>query len=395
MNEYCNIEIQKLASSAASGRYLLGYNGKFFEANSYVVELINYLQENADEDVAISKYIEKRQGKYTKKQVKGFIEKYLYPLVNTDVPQKRKQFLYEKELFSASLVDKITPYLVGLFNKWLVCGILIFAVIVDVSYLSQTSNLLDFNKHIDAYSIIGIVMFMLGSSLFHELGHATACRHFGIQHKGIGFGLYLNFPVFYTDVTEIWKLNRQQRNVVNLAGVYFQSYCLIGLIIIYMITPSDLIRYLILSMNFGFLMVLTPFFKFDGYWIASDILGVPNLRRRAQELYGYIYHRLRGTMGRKPYLLELKPCAKYTFMVYSILVNLFMGYYFVYIIPSFVYHFVMWFPSEIEKIVILLSNNMAPPFSLLRNICMQLLFLILILVMIYRIVSPLFSKCKK
>ena len=130
-------------------------------------------------------------------------------------------------------------------------------------------------------------------------------------------------------------------------------------------------------------------------WIASDILGVPNLRRRAQELYGYIYHRLRGTMGRKPYLLELKPYAKYTFMVYSILVNLFMGYYFVYIIPSFVYHFVMSFPSEIEKIVILLSNNMAPPFSLLRNICMQLLFLILILVMIYRIVSPLFSKCKK
>ena len=80
MNEYCNIEIQKLASSAASGRYLLGYNGKFFEANSYVVELINCLQEHADEDVAISKYIEKRQGKYTKEQVKGFIEKYFLTL---------------------------------------------------------------------------------------------------------------------------------------------------------------------------------------------------------------------------------------------------------------------------------------------------------------------------
>lgn len=113
MNEYCNIEIQKLASSAASGRYLLGYNGKFFEANSYVVELINYLQENADEDVAISKYIEKRQGKYTKEQVRGFIEKFIHPLVHTEAPQKRKQFLYEKELFSASLVDKITPYLVN------------------------------------------------------------------------------------------------------------------------------------------------------------------------------------------------------------------------------------------------------------------------------------------
>ena len=30
MNEYCNIEIQKLASSAASGRYLLGYNNMMY-----------------------------------------------------------------------------------------------------------------------------------------------------------------------------------------------------------------------------------------------------------------------------------------------------------------------------------------------------------------------------
>ena len=78
--------------------------------------------------------------------------------------------------------------------------------------------------------IIGLFTFILGSSFFHELGHASACKYFGIQHGGIGFGLYLNFPVLYTDVTEVWKLKRGQRCVVNLAGVYFQSYWLILLL---------------------------------------------------------------------------------------------------------------------------------------------------------------------
>lgn len=59
----------------------------------------------------------------------------------------------------------------------------------------------------NAYSIIGLLAFVLLSSFFHELGHASACKYFEVKHGGIGFGLYLNFPVLYTDVTEVWKLN--------------------------------------------------------------------------------------------------------------------------------------------------------------------------------------------
>ena len=67
--------------------------------------------------------------------------------------------------------------------------------------------------------VVGLLVFMVVSSLFHELGHASACKHFGIRHGGIGFGLYLNFPVLYTDVTEVWRLRRADRCIVNLGGV--------------------------------------------------------------------------------------------------------------------------------------------------------------------------------
>lgn len=137
--------------------------------------------------------------------------------------------------------------------------VMLIGFLVDIFFMITTENLLQFSSHVNVYSILGLLVFMLGSSLFHELGHASACKYYGIKHGGIGFGLYLNIPVLYTDVTEVWQLKRSQRCVVNLAGVYFQSYCLLGLLVAFFLTYNDILRYLILTMNFGFLMTLNPF----------------------------------------------------------------------------------------------------------------------------------------
>lgn len=215
---------------------------------------------------------------------------------------------------------------------------------------------------------------MLLSSFFHELGHASACKYFGLHHGGIGFGLYLNFPVLYTDVTEVWKLNRMQRCVVNIAGVYFQSYWLLALLIAFcwQIMICCVILFLLWIWAFD---DTEPFFKFDGYWIASDILGVPNLRARSLELLSYWYKRIcKYPIEKKPYLLQIRSLEKYGLLLYSIVVNLFMGFYFFYIIPRFFYRFVHTFPDKANELILYLSNNMTPPFALLRNIGSQLLF---------------------
>ena len=66
----------------------------------------------------------------------------------------------------------------------------------------------------DLYTFIVLLSLFLISSFIHELGHASACRYYELEHGGIGFGLYLNFPVFYTDVSSIWKLSRKKRLLV-------------------------------------------------------------------------------------------------------------------------------------------------------------------------------------
>lgn len=271
--------------------------------------------------------------------------------------------------------------------------VLVVTLILNIYFFLSTDDLLLFNNQVTVYVIVGLFVFMLTSSFFHELGHASACKYFGLHHGGIGFGLYINFPVLYTDVTEVWKLSRMQRCVVNIAGVYFQSYWLLALLIAFWLTNNEMLRYLILIMNLGFLMTLNPFFKFDGYWIASDILGVPNLRARSLELLSYWYKRIRNyPIKKEPYLLQIRSLEKYGLLLYSIVVNLFMGFYFFYIIPRFFYRFVHTFPDKANELILYLSNNMTPPFALLRNIGSQLLFLILIGYFLYRLITPLVKR---
>lgn len=388
MNRYNDITIhQKLSASTQEQRVLLSCGGQYYEASQPIVELVEELKCHETEEEAIAAYAEKKAGKYTPEQVRIVIDKFITPLFTPK--EKKHSFLYEKELFSAAAIDKFSDAFRFLFNRWYMLAVLLVAVALDAWFFFHTPDLLLFNNKVNVYLVVGLLAFMLGSSFFHELGHASACKYFGVRHGGIGFGLYLNFPVLYTDVTEVWKLDRKQRCVVNLAGVYFQSYWLIILLLAFFLTGNDIVRYLILIMNLGFVMTLNPFFKFDGYWIASDLLGVPNLRQRSLELIGYVWKKMRKIPeGKRPYLLQIRPLERFGLLVYSVVVNFFMGFYFLYVIPTFLYRFVQTFPDAVNELILYLSNRMVPPFALLRNIGMQVVFISLIGYLVYKLVTP-------
>lgn len=391
MNIYGDILIHPLSSSTQEKRYLLSCNGKYYEANYSIVELLHFLQEYSTKEEAITAYMCHKQGRYKIEQVQLIIDRFIAPLFM--VKERKHTFFYEKELFSSTAIDKFSNQFCFMFSKTYMLVVLFIAVLLDIYFFLSSDNLLMFNNKVDIYMVIGLIVFMLASSFFHELGHASACKYYGIKHGAIGFGLYLNFPVLYTDVTEVWRLSRAKRCVVNIAGVYFQSYWLIILLVAFELTGNDTLRYIILIMNLGFLMTLNPFFKFDGYWIASDILGVPNLRARSLELLSYWYKRIcKYPIEKKPYLLQIRSLEKYGLLFYSIVVNLFMGFYFFYIIPRFFYRFVHTFPDKANELILYLSNNMTPPFALLRNIGSQLLFLMLIGYFLYRLVTPLVKR---
>ncbi len=146
---------------------------------------------------------------------------------------------------------------------------------------------------IELLAVYGIVFV---TAFVHELGHSSACSSFGAVHGDIGIGLYLFFPVLYADVSDIWHLDRRQRIIVDVGGIYFQALCVPVLFLLYLVSGSTIMLCAIYATYLTILTALNPFLRFDGYWLLSDLFGVPNLRRRSMEAIKSV--RLRPTKRR-------------------------------------------------------------------------------------------------
>lgn len=392
MWNFAKINIHTLDSAASEQRYLLEYGDRIFEANSKVVELLETLQTHTSRADAVEAFRVKHS-EYTSAQIDECIDLAFEPIFNGKGNTSGRGFLYKKQFIDGPEIEWLTAKLKHLFHWQVALPVAVAAIALDVWFLLTSGSMRTFDGTITATLLIVLGAFLCASSFFHELGHASACRYMGIRHGGIGFAMYLTFPIFFTDVTQAWKLPRLHRMAVNLGGIYFQLYILIALLGWYMATGSDMARYLALAMNLGFLLVLNPFFRFDGYWIASDLLGVPNLRRQSTDTLRYALARLRKHVPHsQPDLLAMKGCTKWAFIIYCVVVNLFMGYFFFYVIPMFIYKFCQTFPADLERLFTFIAEGLTPSFALLHNIAGQLLFLAMIGYMIYGLARPYYKR---
>lgn len=387
------ITITRLYGSTDEEHYLVMSKDNVMEANRLTADLLDSLKNAEDMDAGIDNFLQTHSdANATHGDIKELVNAKILPMLLKETAP-RKQFLYQRQMLSARQIDSISDRLSFLFSKHVMWVLSAMMIVADTAFFMTTENLLTFGNRINAFTIFALVAFVVCSSLFHELGHASACKRFGLEHGGVGFGMYINFPVLYTDVTKVWQLPRRKRIVVNIAGIYFQGMILLLLAGGFFLTGNDVLRYMILTMNFGFLLTLNPFFRFDGYWIATDMLGVPNLRKRSTELLRYFYKRMtRKPVTGRPYLLQIRKREKMFVIAYALAVNVFMGYYFLYIIPVFLYGFVGNFPEEVYQLILCMSNNITPPFALLRNMLSQILFLSLLIFMFYRMAYPMLMR---
>ena len=72
-----------------------------------------------------------------------------------------------------------------------------------------------------------IIAISVAVGFFHELGHATAARYGGATPGVMGVGIYLMMPVFYTDVTDSYRLGRRGRLRTDLGGLYFNAIAIL------------------------------------------------------------------------------------------------------------------------------------------------------------------------
>jgi len=124
--------------------------------------------------------------------------------------------------------------------------------------------------------LLAIVVTLLAGA-FHELGHATACRYGGAEPGRIGVGIYLLWPVFYNDLTDSYRLSRRGRLRADVGGVYFNIVLIVALAGVYGVTGFRPLIGVIVVQPLLILQQFLPFVRLDGYYILSDLSGVPDL----------------------------------------------------------------------------------------------------------------------
>lgn len=139
--------------------------------------------------------------------------------------------------------------------------------------------------------------------VFHEFGHAFACKKFGRQEgsggevhvMGIMFLVFAPFP--YVDASSSWAFrSKWHRMVVGAAGVLVElGIAAIAAIVWANTTDNNIAHKLAYNVIFvaGVSTILfngNPLLRYDGYYVLSDLLEIPNLAQRSKE---YLYYLVR------------------------------------------------------------------------------------------------------
>jgi len=134
----------------------------------------------------------------------------------------------------------------------------------------------------------------------HEFGHGLTCTRFGGEVHEMGCALVFLQPAFYCNVSDAWLFPEKSKRLwVGFAGPYFELFLWSLAVLTWRMTePDTWINFMTLSVmatsGLKTLLNFNPLIKLDGYYLLSDYLEVPNMRRRSFRYVGSVVEKLFG-----------------------------------------------------------------------------------------------------
>lgn len=209
------------------------------------------------------------------------------------------------------LSERAVNALAGLFKPLFLPPIVIAALAALVTcdvWLATSHGLSSSLQTVIRDPALALLLFALVilSLAFHECGHAAACRYGGARPGRIGVGIYVVWPVFYSDVTDSWRLSKAGRVRTDLGGVYFNILFALTAASTFLITSYKPLLILVVSQQLLLLDQFMPWIRLDGYYIVSDLIGVSDLFARIKPVIASML----PDRDPHPRVSELKPWAR-------------------------------------------------------------------------------------
>jgi putative peptide zinc metalloprotease protein len=141
----------------------------------------------------------------------------------------------------------------------------------------------------------------------------------------MGVGIYIVWPAFYTDITDSYRLGKWGRLRTDVGGMYFNAIFALAVAGVYALTGFEPLLLLVVLQTFAIIQQSLPFLRLDGYYIVSDLTGVPDILMRIKPVLASL------VPGRKPddRVTELKPWVRLVVSAYVALLVPVVGLMFV------------------------------------------------------------------
>jgi len=139
------------------------------------------------------------------------------------------------------------------------------------------------------------VLLLLGIKALHEFGHAIACRSAGAECREMGVFFFFLAPCMYCDVSDIWRVpSRWKRIMVSAAGITTEiAITLIAFAVWYTSgvpwVRGVAVQVMLLCSVLTILVNANPLLRYDGYYILSDALRIPNMADQAREAWSQLW----------------------------------------------------------------------------------------------------------
>jgi len=139
------------------------------------------------------------------------------------------------------------------------------------------------------FSLKGILYYALAGSfakVIHELAHAYVAKRHGVRVPAMGVSFLVMAPFLYTDTAETWKLSDRKKQLqIASAGMLSELVLAIFATLFWALAPEGALKSILFILaTTTWVMTLainaSPFMRFDGYFVLSDMLDFPNLHER-------------------------------------------------------------------------------------------------------------------
>jgi len=191
-------------------------------------------------------------------------------------------------------------FLILPFAGWL--GKVIWMTVIIIAVVLTASNWPDLSKgvadRIMAPSNLFLLFFIYPVvKFFHEMGHAFSTKVWGGEVHEMGIMLLVFMPIPYVDASSSWSFrDRKKRIVVGAAGMGVELFLAALALFVWLTVEQGIVRAIAYNvMLIGGVSTLffngNPLLRFDGYYIFSDLIEIPNLSSRANNYIGYLFQR--------------------------------------------------------------------------------------------------------